>query len=471
MEFKIYCAGEFLTTPKNIEIHNPHSGEIVATTSLASSSLLEMAIEKALAVRHEMAELPSWKRYEILQQIAQEMSNQKESLAMLLAAEAGKPIRYARGEIDRAIQTFIVASEESKRLPAEIMSLDWTPAGTGKQGLIQYFPVGVVAGISPFNFPMNLAVHKIAPAIASGCPIILKPSSSTPLSTLALAKIIDQTSLPKGSISIMPMDRATGNKLVTDDRIKLLTFTGSPSVGWRMKADAGHKKVVLELGGNAGVIVTSSADIDMAVNKCMAGAFAYSGQVCIHSQRIYVEKSIFNVFAEKFVAAAKKLKMGAPEDESTEITSMIDLNNAVRVENWVNEAIEEGANLLCGGHRIKNFYEPTILTNTKTGMKVCALEIFGPVVTLDPVDSFEEAVSMINNSEYGLQASIFTNSITQMDYAHKYLEVGGVIVNDITTFRVDHMPYGGVKNSGIGREGVKYSIYEMMEPRILVKGL
>lgn len=471
MEFKIYCAGEFLTTPTNLEIHNPHTGEIVATTSLASSALLEMAIEKALAVRHEMAELPSWKRYEILQEIAQEMSNQKESLAMLLAAEAGKPIRYARGEIDRAIQTFIVASEESKRLPAEIISLDWTPAGTGKQGLIQYFPVGVVAGISPFNFPMNLAVHKIAPAIASGCPIILKPSSSTPLSTLALAKIIDQTSLPKGSISIMPMDRATGNKLVTDDRIKLLTFTGSPSVGWRMKADAGHKKVVLELGGNAGVIVTSSADIDMAVNKCIAGAFAYSGQVCIHSQRIYVEKSIFNLFSEKFVAATKKLKMGTPEDESTEITSMIDLDNAVRVENWVNEALDEGANLLCGGHRKNNFYEPTILTNTKMGMKVCALEIFGPVVTLDPVDSFEEAVGMINNSEYGLQASVFTNSINQMNYAHKYLEVGGVIVNDITTFRVDHMPYGGVKNSGIGREGVKYSIYEMMEPRILVKGL
>jgi len=316
---------------------------------------------------------------------------------------------------------------------------------------------------------MNLAVHKLAPAIASGCPIILKPSTSTPLSTLALAKILNETELPKGAVSIMPMDRKTGNVLVTDDRIKLLSFTGSPAVGWKMKAQAGRKKVLLELGGNAGVIVTNSADLETTVKKCVAGAFAYSGQVCIHSQRIYVEKGVFNDFAIRFVELAQNLRKGAPEDSDTEISAMIDEANAKRVEDWVNEAIEEGAKLLCGGQREGSYYSPTVLTETKPAMKVCALEIFGPVVTLEPVDSFEQAVAEINNSEYGLQAAVFTNSIHQMDYAHRHLEVGGVIINDITTFRVDHMPYGGVKNSGLGREGVKYSMFEMMEPRLLVK--
>lgn len=468
-EYKIYCAGNFISTDRAIEIRNPFNNDLVAKTYLATTELLEKAIIAALEVEKEMAQMPSWKRYKILSEIALKITEQKEILSVLLAEEACKPLRYARGEIERAIQTFVVAAEEAKRHPGEILSLDWTPAGNGKTGIVKYFPVGLVAGISPFNFPLNLAVHKLAPAIASGCPMILKPSTSTPLSTLALAKIIDETDLPKGCISIMPMDRLTGNKLVTDDRIKLLSFTGSPSVGWKMKTDAGRKKVLLELGGNAGVIVTSSANIDYAVQKCLTGAFAYSGQVCIHSQRIYVETSVFNQFIDKFVSGVKNLVKGEPNNDNTEITSMIDEANAKRVESWVNEALKDGAKMLCGGKRTGAFYEATVLTNTKPAMKVCALEIFGPVVTIEPVKSFEAAVDLINDSDYGLQAAVFTSSIKQMDYAHNHLEVGGVIINDITTFRVDHMPYGGVKNSGLGREGIKYSMFEMMEPRLLVK--
>ena len=468
-KYPVYCGGEFVSTSESLEVFNPHDNSLIAHACLGNAVLLEKAIQSAIKVQNEMADMPSYERYAALQHIAHVLEENKEEHALLLAAEAGKPLRYARGEINRAIQTFIVASEEAKRRPAEILSLDWTPAGKGKEGLVRYVPVGLVAGISPFNFPLNLAVHKLAPAIAAGCPIILKPSSSTPLSTLALAKIIDETTLPKGSVSIMPLDRTVGNNLVTDDRIKLLSFTGSPSVGWKMKAQAGRKKVLLELGGNAGVIITKTADLDKALKQCITGAFAYSGQVCIHSQRIFVEKEIFDAFTSRFVEAAQELKRGAPQSEDTEITSMIDLANAERVEAWVNEAIADGSKVLCGGKRDGTYFEPTILTNTRPEMKVCALEVFGPVVSVDPVDSFEAAVDLINDSEYGLQAAVYTSNIDQMEYAHRHLEVGGVILNDITTFRVDHMPYGGVKNSGLGREGVKYSMHEMLEPRLLVK--
>ena len=348
------------------------------------------------------------------------------------------------------------------------MSLDWTPGGKDKEGLVKYFPVGLVAGISPFNFPMNLAAHKIAPAIAAGCPIIVKPASATPLSTLELAKIIDETSLPKGALSVIPMDRTTGMKLVTDERFKLLTFTGSPEVGWRMKKDAGKKKVVLELGGNAGVIVCGSADIDFAVKRCIFGGFAYSGQICIHAQRIFVERRIFDEFLEKFAVSAQSLRFGDPLKPETQISVMIDEPNAKRVEDWVREATSGGAKTVCGGKREGAFCEPTVLTNTKKSMKVNCLEVFGPVVTIEPYTTIEEAVHMVNDTNFGLQAGIFTHNMNEINYAFMNLEVGGVIVNDVPTFRVDHMPYGGIKDSGLGREGLKYAIMDMMEPKILV---
>lgn len=467
--FKIYCAGEFVSTSRQLAVSNPFSRTTIANTFLAGEPEFEKAIQSAIKVQEELAGSASFVRYAILKQISDELFLLRQQFAELITFESGKPIRYALAEVDRSIQTFIVAAEESKRLPKEYMSIDWTQAGTGKEGILKYFAIGIVAGISPFNFPLNLAVHKIAPAIASGCPIILKPSSLTPLSTLMLAQIINRTELPKGAISILPMDRQTGNKLVTDNRISLLSFTGSPEVGWKMKQDAGNKKVVLELGGNAGVIVSHGSDLETAATKCVAGGFAYSGQVCIHTQRIYVMRDLFEAFSKLFVKKTKLLKPGNPIDPSTDMAVMIDETNAIRVEKWVNEAVENGATILTGGTREKSFMPPTVLTGTRETMQVCAAEVFGPVVVIEPVDSFAEAIRRVNAGRFGLQAGVFTDSISEMNQAFNNLQVGGVIINDVPTFRVDHMPYGGIKDSGSGREGVKYAILDMMEPRLLVK--
>ncbi len=469
--YKIYRAGEFITNSTELKIYAPYNNEHIATTFLALTNDLEIAIKKAEEVKNEMKHLPSYKRFEILMYISSEINKNSEYLATVLAKESGKPYKYAFGEIKRAVQTFLVAAEESKRLPKEYISLDWTPAGENKEGLVKYFPIGLVAGIAPFNFPLNLAVHKIAPAIASGNPIILKPARSTPLSVLELAKIIDKTDLPKGAVSILPMDRDSGNQLVTDERFNLLSFTGSPQVGWKMKQDSGKKKVLLELGGNAGVVVSNNANIEHAVKRCLIGGFAYSGQVCIHVQRIYIHENVFDDFVNKFVEETQKLKYGAPENTDTDISAMIDEENALRVEEWVNDAVNDGAKVLFGGKRNGTYYEPTIITNTKPEMNVCALEIFGPVVTVEKFKTIDEAFDEINNSQYGLQAGVFTNDNSEINKAFDEIEVGGVVINDVPTFRVDHMPYGGVKNSGLGREGIKYAIQEMMEPKLLVKDI
>ncbi len=467
--YKIYVGGDFVETQNKLNVVDPFTQQIIATTYLGGSEELELAIKKAESIKEEFKNLSSYKRYDILMQIAFEIKKDRDRLATILCNESAKPMRYALGEIDRAVQTFIVAAEESKRLPKEYISLDWTAAGEGKEGIVKYFPVGLIAGIAPFNFPMNLAVHKIAPAIAAGCPIILKPASSTPLSTLELAKIIDRTELPKGAVSIIPMNRTAGNQLVTDERFKLLSFTGSPVVGWEMKRNAGKKKVVLELGGNAAVVITPSANIEKAMVKCVAGGFAYSGQVCIHAQRFYVHESVFEKFTFQFIEATKKLKQGNPEELSTDISSMIDEENAKRVEALINEAIQQGAEILFGGKRIGTFVEPTIITKTTKAMKVCCEEVFGPVVIIEKYSNFKEAVNLVNDSDFGLQAGVFTNEISESEYAFNNIEVGGIVINDVPTFRVDHMPYGGIKDSGLGREGVKYAIMDMMEAKVLVK--
>lgn len=466
-----YVGGEFIPTNTSYQVICPWDKQVVADVDLAGTEQLELAIAKAEKAKELMANLPSFKRYEILMDIALKIKERRNELANILSLEAGKPLKLALGEVDRAIQVFVVAAEESKRLPSEVIQIDWTPAGEGKEGILKYFPIGLIAGISPFNFPLNLSVHKIAPAIASGCPIILKPARSTPISALILAEIIDTTALPKGAFSVLPMDRVAGNQLVTDERFAMLSFTGSPQVGWKMKNQAGRKKVVLELGGNAGVIVTSSANLDIAISKCVTGAFVYSGQVCIHTQRIFVHTSIFDKFIEGFVASTSKMKQGHPSDSNTDISAMIDEENAMRVEEWINESVEQGAKVLYGGKRNGCFVQPTIITNTKQNMKVCAMEVFGPVVVIEPYENFVDAINMVNSSEFGLQAGVFTNQIDEMNHAYSKLEVGGVIINDVPTFRVDHMPYGGVKNSGLGREGVKYSIFEMLEPKLLIKNI
>ncbi|MBL7906505.1 MAG: aldehyde dehydrogenase family protein [Bacteroidales bacterium] len=465
----IFLAGKFIQTSRLLEVKNPYNGSLVATTFQAGTSELESAVAVAVAVKSELRSLPSYRKYGALMHIRNRLSERRDEFARTLMLESGKPLRYAFGEIDRSIQTFTVAAEESKRLPSEYLSLDWTPAGERKEGLVKYFPVGVVAGIAPFNFPLNLAVHKLAPAIAAGCPVIIKPSSSTPLSTLLLSEIIAETGLPEGAVSVLPMDRETGNRLVTDPRIALLSFTGSPEVGWRMKAAAGKKKVVLELGGNAGVIVAESADLHNALRKCLTGAFSYSGQVCIHTQRIYVHRSVFDDFAAQFTRLVSELRTGDPALLETEFSAMIDEPNAARVEAWIAEAVAGGARVLCGGTRVGTMVAPTVLSGTTPEMKVCGEEVFGPVVTLEPYDRFGEAVELINGSRFGLQAGIFTNHLDEINLAFERIEAGGVIINDVPTFRVDHMPYGGIKDSGQGREGVKYAMMDMLEPRILVK--
>ena len=467
--YSIYSAGEFTTSDKKLEVKNPFDGSIFATTYLADKVILEQSINKALAVKEELKNLSSLKRYTILKQISDELLANKEHLAKILCLESAKPMKYALAEIDRSVQTFLIAAEESKRAPKEYISLDWTTNGEGKEGLVNYFPIGLIAGIAPFNFPMNLAVHKIAPAIACGCPIILKPASRTPLSCLELAKIIDRTNLPKGAVSILPMDRETGNLLVTDERFKLLSFTGSPAIGWKMKTQSGKKKVVLELGGNAATIITESADMKDALTKSLMGAFSYSGQICIHAQRFIVHGSVYKSFSEELKKQTLNLKYGNPLEKETDVSNMIDEENARRVETWINEALEQGAQLLCGGKRNGSHVEPTILLNCNNSMKVYAEEVFGPVICINSYTTIEEAIDLANDTKFGLQCGVFTNAVSELDRCFKEIEVGGVIHNHVPTLRYDQMPYGGVKESGLGREGVRYAMLDMLEPKVLVK--
>jgi len=468
-QFSLLINGKDTTTANVLEVRNPFDDTLVGTTYLAGTAELETAIAAAQACQRAMAELPSYVKETALRHIAQQLEDRTPELALLLACESGKPLKYALAELARSVQTFRIAAEECKRLPSELLQLDWTVAGQGKEALVKYFPVGLVAGIAPFNFPLNLVAHKVAPAIAAGCPIVLKPASATPLSAVMLAGIVDASILPKGAVTILPMTRETGNLLVTDERFKLLSFTGSPDVGWAMKAKAGKKKVVLELGGNAGVIIAQSADVDKALARCLMGAFSYSGQVCIHAQRFFVHRSHFNAFCEKMCAGAAGLKWGSPSEEATDISAMIDAANTQRVAQWVQDAVDAGATLMAGGYSKDGIYAPTILSNVTTAMQVCSEEVFGPVITVQPFDHFDEAIAMLNDSRFGLQAGVYTDSIAEMDKAFNHIACGGVIINDVPTFRADHMPYGGVKDSGLGREGVKYAMLDMLEPRVLVK--
>lgn len=464
----VYVAGEFKETAKTLDVISPYSRHCVYRTFLAGEQEFEDAVQAACSVRRILRDLPIYQRYQILMAISEGIREQRDRFALIMAREAGKPLKTALGEVDRAIQTFCIAAEEAKRLPGELMSIDWIPSGNDKEAIVKYFPVGVVAAITPFNFPLNLVAHKIAPAIAAGCPIVLKPASRTPISALYLAKLIDRTELPKGALSVLPMDRQTGTRLVTDGRFNLLSFTGSAAVGWEMKKNAGNKKVVLELGGNAALIVDKGTDLDAAATKAVTGGFAFAGQSCIHTQRIYVEQSCFDEFIRKFQAEMQRLKSGDPEDPETDVSVMIDRDNALRIEAWVKEAEHGGAKIIVGGMRQESFFAPTLLTHTATSMKVCAQEAFAPIVVVEPFTDFKAAVAAVNDSDFGLQAGIFSYDSRKIDYAFRNLEVGGVTVNEVPTFRADHMPYGGIKNSGFGREGPKYAIFEMMEPKILV---
>ncbi len=467
--YPIYCAGEFIRSNKPLPVIFPFNGQVIAETYLADHAMLERAIQAGQTAQAELKKLPTHRRADALLTIAEGIQQRRAEFAEALMLETGKPLSYARAEVDRAILTFTDGAEEAKRINGEWLALDRFAAGENHEAIVRRFPIGLVAAIAPFNFPLNLVAHKLAPALAAGCPIILKPASKTPLSALLLAELIDQTNLPKGAVSVLPMDRATGDLLVTDERFKLLTFTGSPSVGWDMKTRAGKKKVVLELGGNAAAIVTESAELEKIIPKLVVGAFGQSGQSCVHTQRIYVHRSHFVAFTQAFVAATKQLAYGDPRDDGTQFASMIDGANAERINSWVVAATTEGAHVLSGGERIgETGFQPTVLTNTSAEMKVCSEEAFAPVVIVEPYDRFAEALDLVNDSAFGLQAAIFTDSLTETQLAYERLEVGGVIINDVPNFRADHMPYGGVKDSGLGREGVRYAIEDMTELKTLV---
>jgi acyl-CoA reductase-like NAD-dependent aldehyde dehydrogenase len=465
----IYLAGEWVEAGTPLEVRNPATGEVMATTFQAGPEELERATRAAVEAFEATRRLPAYERREILAHVADCIERDADELAELLTRESGKPIRDARIEVGRAALTFRTAAEEAQRINGEWLPLDWNAASRGRQGIVRRFPIGPVAAISPFNFPLNLSAHKVAPAIAAGCSIVLKPPSKDPLVMLHVARYLGETDLPKGAVSILPMDRPTGDAMVGDERFKLLTFTGSPSVGWQMKARAGRKKVVLELGGNAGAIVDETADLDWAVSRLVTGAFGYSGQSCISVQRVYAVREIYDDLERLFVDKVRELHVGDPLDPATDLGPMVDAAAVRRTAEWVGEALDRGARALTGGEPAPDgrVYPPTVLVDVPRDARVCGEEVFAPVVNLFAVDSFADALSEVNASRFGLQCGVFTGSLERALLAHEELEVGGVIVNDVPTWRIDPMPYGGVKESGLGREGLRWSIEDMTEPRLL----
>jgi acyl-CoA reductase-like NAD-dependent aldehyde dehydrogenase len=466
-----FVDGRWIEEGDPVEIRAPYDGSVIASVFQGRREHAEAAIGAAVKAFGTTRRLPAFERQRVLRRVSENITERKQEFARTMAQEAGKPIKAARTEVERAIFTFNVAAEESTRIYGEYLPLDWQEFTAGRWGIVRRFPLGPIAGITPFNFPLNLVAHKVAPAIAAGCPLVLKPAPQTPLTALLLAEAVQQAGWPDGGLNVLPLSNDDAGLLVTDERIKLISFTGSAAVGWQIKKNCGKKKVVLELGGNAGVIVHSDADLAYAADRCVAGGFAYAGQTCISVQRILVERSAFAKFTDLLLEGVKKLKTGDPLDDSTDLGPLIRESDAIRASDWIQEAVRGGARLLCGGQRRGPVLEPTVLTGTRPEMKVNCQEIFAPVVTVEAYDDFNQALKQINNSPYGLQAGLFTRDAKLIFNAYEELEVGGLIAGDVPAFRIDHMPYGGVKDSGLGREGLRYAIEEMTEPKLLVMNL
>ena len=468
---EIPVAGSWRTTGAVLQVRSPFDGEVVAEVARAGAQDVEDALSSAHASFATTRKIPAHERSRVLAEVSKRIVEERETLARTLTLQTGKTIRDARTEVDRATLTFAIAAEEAKRVGAEVVPMDWAPAGEGRFAVNRRFPIGLVVGISPFNFPLNLVAHKLAPAIAAGNPIVLKPASQTPTPALQLAYLIREAGWPAEALSVVTADSTTFEPALTDPRVKKITFTGSMDVGWRIKQLAWRKKVTLELGGNAGAIVAEDADLDHAVARIVAGGFGFSGQSCISVQRVYIHRSVFDDFAERLLTRVEKLEMGNPLNEETDIGPMIDSGAADRVMAWLDEAYAGGARALLQGRREGNTISPTILVDVKPDMKVCAKEVFAPVINLFPYDDFDAAVAAVDDSAYGLQAGLFTHDIRRIWKAHEGIEVGGLMVNEVSSWRIDHMPYGGVKDSGWGREGLRYAIEEMTEPRLLVMGV
>lgn len=471
MPAKIYYPlihNEWVKTPDSYEVTNPYDGRLVAKVFKAGGDFFDLAVKSAQTGFNAMRQLSSHERYEILQNILAGIEKREQELVDIIVQEGGKPISFAKAEVDRAKLTFTWSAEESRRITGEVLPLDIIPQTKDYIGISQRFPLGIILAITPFNFPLNLVAHKIGPAIASGNSVILKPAPQTPVTSLILGEIIQSSGIPPGGMNIVPAEGAEAEALVTDGRISMLSFTGSDKVGWHLKSIAGKKRVMLELGGNAAAVVEPDADLDFAIPRLAVGAFAQSGQSCISVQRIYVHESISKDFINRFLDETKKnIHVGDPFNESTTVGPMISEDSAIRAENWIQEAVKNGAKMLTGGKRDKSFLHPTVLTKTKPEMKVTCEEVFAPVVMIEEYSDFETALKRVNNSYYGLQAGLFTNDVRKIREAYNKLDVGGLIVNDFPTFRVDHMPYGGSKDSGMGREGIKYAIEEMTQIKMM----
>jgi len=462
MEYKLFIDGQWVNAGPMMEVKNKYNGQTIASLPTARREDVDAAIAAAQRAAQVMADMPAYKRAEILFKTASLLRERSEDLAKTIAAEAGKALKFARAEVDRAISTFTIASEEAKRLHGETFPLDAVPSGEGYFGFWVRRPVGVIAAISPFNFPLNLVAHKVAPALASGNSLVLKPATSTPLAAVKLCQALLDAGLPAGAVNLVVGSGGTvGEWLITDPRIDKITFTGSPPIGAHILAVAGIKKVTLELGNTSPVIVAPDADLDFVAKRCAVGAYYNSGQVCISVQRIYSQKQVYEPFAEKFVKATDAMVVGDPLDERVDVGPMIDSKEVDRIEGWIKEAQSSGAKILTGGKRDGTVYYPTVLTNVNADMKVVAEETFAPVASVISCDDFEESLRQANDTKFGLQVGVFTKDIDRVLKAVKRLNFGGVIINDTPNFRADHMPYGGNRQSGLGREGVKFAMEDM----------
>jgi len=468
MTKKILIGGEWREASETITVKNPYTNETIAEVFSANVAENEEAIVFAKSAAKEMKKLSRFEIAKGLRKIADGIEKHQKEFAETIAKEAAKPIKTALGEVLCGIATFNWAAGEAERFVGEVVPIDTIATGKGKTAYTKHIPRGVIYGITPFNFPLNLVGHKVAPALASGNSIIIKPSQRTPLTALLLGEVFMESGLPASALQIVPMDTKYIESVYTDERVKMISFTGSSEIGWQIKSKANKKTVTLELGGNAPVIVDESAGFEHSLKQTATGAFAFAGQVCISVQRVLIHEKIFDKWTENFVENAKSLKKGNPLDEMTELSAMIDENAAKKAQGWIEEAVANGAKILCGNKRNGAMLEATVLSNTNPEMRVVSEEIFAPVAVVEKFASFEEAVETANQTKYGLQAGVFTNDLRNMQFAAENLEYGGVIINDVPTFRVDNMPYGGVKDSGFGREGVRFAMEEMSEIRLVV---
>ncbi len=466
--YPYYLANQAESPNYDLEVIDKYSGEVACRVAVADADAISRGIAAAVDATAPMSRMPAYERQNVLQHCVDRFRSRFEELAYSLCVEAGKPIKDARGEVSRLIDTFRIAAEESVRQTGEVMNLEISPRARGYRGMWKRVPIGPCSFIAPFNFPLNLAAHKIAPAIAVGCPFVLKPASRTPIGAITIGEILAETDLPRGAFSILPCSRDGADLFTVDERLKLLSFTGSPDVGWKLKAQAGKKKVVLELGGNAACIVEPDTDLDDAIGRLVIGAFYQSGQSCIGVQRVLIHHSIYDEVRNRFVAATKELIAGDPKDERTFIGPMISESEAKRLGDWIDAAIRAGGRVLCGGNRVGAMLEATLLENVPQDQDLCTKEAFGPVAVLSAYDTFDDALQQVNDSAFGLQAGIFTRDLYKMQQAWDELDVGGVLIGDVPSWRVDNMPYGGVKDSGLGREGIRFAMEDMTEIRNLV---